>query len=215
MYAAIEGSPDATSVPAGITSEIEEMYLRAYEAENERATLLKQQLEDALTEKLKLEGGDNDVKISVAPIDVPTPSTGGTSWRQAYTAVKEKAGKMEAQLKKVSGFGAKAPPQVQPAPAENVVSQVEPVQQSRDSRIETDPRRQVEIFQEIVDLALDGDALLRLIAVAVLPDRALVGLGDPQMNQEMAKVDSLPPMAKVRDALESSSFSITKTVAFF
>merc|ERR1719253_1378634 len=79
----------------------------------------------------------------------------------------------------------------------------------RGAGVSNDQLQQVKQLREVSDMALDEEAVLRLIAVAVLPNRTLV-LGE----EEDFKDDSLPPLSKAREAVEGDDFAVKATIPF-
>mmetsp|Transcript_36562 Transcript_36562/g.101471 ORF Transcript_36562/g.101471 Transcript_36562/m.101471 type:complete len:721 (-) Transcript_36562:140-2302(-) len=207
---------------AGATAEAERMFREAYEAEAERAQLLKQQLETALMAKLQADGGEGSgmritVESNAAPLSPEEPG-GRSTWREAYEAVKARAASLEEKLKKASGMGtAAAVPPPPAAPAATVAAPAEPVaadpKPAAGSGFNASPfdfidadERDPQGFQKLEDLAqntIEDEAAVRLIAVPILGRRR---------DGDRAAV--LPPAGSVREILGSDQFSIAETVEF-
>jgi len=200
-------------------SEAEKMFREAYEAEMERSKLLQSQLEAALREKLGLDSG---ASISLQAKDVQSPlDTGGrTTWRQAYDAAKQRTSSLEEQLKKARGIGEAPPPQPAPEPSRSGTTSTfsradddidkETADALRGAGVSNDQLQQVRQLREVSDMAADEEAVLRLIAVAVLPNRGLV-LGE---EEDEIKDDALPSLSKAREAVDGDAFTIKESVAF-
>eukprot|EP00931_Biecheleriopsis_adriatica_P074627 TRINITY_DN48642_c0_g1_i1.p1 TRINITY_DN48642_c0_g1~~TRINITY_DN48642_c0_g1_i1.p1 ORF type:complete len:673 (+),score=168.88 TRINITY_DN48642_c0_g1_i1:42-2021(+) len=198
----------------------EQIFREAYEAEAERSKLLTSQLEAALAQQLGV-GGEGGIKIAVQAPSAPSPlEPGGTTWRKAYEDVKERTASLESQLKKAKGMN--DPPPAAAAAAAPSPPAAEVSNQATSSASDTtsgstfqvpgtggplDPMEQVQRLREVAFKAAEEDAVLRLIALAALPNREVL------VDDSKAPGD-LPPLAQAREAMTSEDFTVSDSITF-
>lgn len=142
----------AGDVEAAEEDETEKLFKDAYEAEEERAKLLKEQLQKEVAATM---GG---MMVTVSDPTVATPLTSGsTTWREAFQAMKQKAAELEDQVQKTRGL--KSTGSADAAPEEEAPKVAAPAQTSTEVRAEPVPTRR----REEEELAKDDSFLSNLL----------------------------------------------------
>jgi len=207
----------------GGLDEAEKMFQEAYNAEVERSTLLKSQVETALVEKLKAVGSDSTVKVSFQAPDLgPSPAHGGSgTWREAFEAVKKQTALLEDQYNKARTISSVPPPA--PAAVAATATRVETPQTPKPTQDSgsassgqsndggpfglggmdgTDSAG----FKRLEDLAqnvIADEAALQLIAVPIL------GRKKPE-----EQTTSMPSVSRVKEAVGTDQFVLSELVEF-
>eukprot|EP00930_Biecheleria_cincta_P075533 TRINITY_DN62704_c0_g1_i1.p1 TRINITY_DN62704_c0_g1~~TRINITY_DN62704_c0_g1_i1.p1 ORF type:complete len:680 (+),score=147.85 TRINITY_DN62704_c0_g1_i1:32-2041(+) len=215
-------SCQAEGSDAQADAEAEAIFREAYEAEAERAKLLRSQLEAALRQQLGIaEGEDSPVQIAVnAPQAFSPLESPGVTWRQAFQDIKKRTASLEEQLKKSRGASAPARP---PAPASAAPASSAPRDEatpppaaepfaspssgSSQPGGALDPMQMVERIREVAAKAAEEDAVLRLLAMGEITNQ------DP-FNADAKAPGQLPPMERAREALASQDFVVAESITF-
>lgn len=221
------GPAAAAAKPSTETAlEADEIFREAYKAEAERASLLSKQLEATLAEKFGQGSDGLGAKISVGESDVKLPEPGTGGWRVAYEACKKRTAALELQLNKARGIGAPPPPAAAAAPPASAPSGAPSTSTSDASTtsgvssppfstpIKKDTESEIiEKLKRLQTIAEEPEALIRLISVAVLPNRGKIfSIGSPD-GDNMVPNDKLMPIDQARGLL-GDDFKISDTVQF-
>mmetsp|Transcript_55846 Transcript_55846/g.130420 ORF Transcript_55846/g.130420 Transcript_55846/m.130420 type:complete len:662 (-) Transcript_55846:71-2056(-) len=213
---------EATVVASTGESEAEQIFREAYEAEAERSLLLSKQLEAALAEQL---GAPEGIKINIEAPAAPAPGEpGGSTWRFAYEAVKQRTASLEAQLQKARRISEPAPAKpvdpaaaleaeanfTPPEPSGNATSTEPPpptFQQPKGEAME--PMQQMQKLREVAEISAEEDSVLRLLSLAALPNSE-----DPFSQDSSGNENKLPPLNRAREALSNEDFVASDAMVF-
>mmetsp|Transcript_49228 Transcript_49228/g.137903 ORF Transcript_49228/g.137903 Transcript_49228/m.137903 type:complete len:690 (-) Transcript_49228:104-2173(-) len=224
---ALRAQGDAEAPMEAGSDEAELLFKEAHDAEVEREALLRGQLEVAIAEQLGLDVGAGAMRISVEAPALVAPVVGG--WRAAYEAVKGRTVSLEAQLNKARAMNQPATAPAAPSPATPTQAatdasstmgvggaasnprQMDGMNMNADKSPEAMQRKLV----EVAEYAMEDEAVLRLIALATVPNRMeMFGQQVANASGFSGKTDSLPPSAQISDVLGNDNFSTASTVVF-